>query len=526
MASLPDVTQTRAPSAHAICTQKVETPEPPPVTRIRRPGAAPAQVTVARHAVRPARGKAAASSQLRAGGFEWTLRAATTTRSANVPSVGEPRMSNAADAARSSSPHASAGSITTSSPDGDSRDAGAECRYAARAVRTERHGHGRRGLAPDPPVAAVEGRRHELDDDLARSGHGVGEVLDLEAGLARVGERKAGCTHARHRDGYDRAVSGSSLRALVADLVAIDSVNPDLVPGGAGEMEIARFIAGWLERAGAEVRIDEVAPGRANVIGVARGRGGGRVLLLNGHTDTVGHEGYERPLEPRVEGDRLYGRGGFDMKGGVAAALWACAQAVPLGLAGDVVVAAVCDEEFASIGTQALARDVRADAAIVTEPTDLEVCVAHKGFAWLEVEVAGRAAHGSQPQLGIDAIAKCGRVLTGIEELGRRLVAEPGHPVLGAGSVHASLIEGGQELSSYPERCLVQLERRTVPGESAELVEAQVRELVAEPRRRIPVCAPRCARRSCARPSRSAPTPRSCASCGRAPSARWASRRR
>jgi acetylornithine deacetylase len=277
-----------------------------------------------------------------------------------------------------------------------------------------------------------------------------------------------------------------TLRQLTADLVAIDSVNPDLVPGGAGELEIARFIAAWLEGRGVEARIDEVAPGRANVIGTARGRGGGRTLLLNGHTDTVGHDGYERPLEARIEGDRLYGRGGFDMKGGTAAALWACAQAAQLGLAGDVVVAAVCDEEFASIGTQAVAGQVRADAAIVTEPTALEVCVAHKGFAWLEVEITGRAAHGSQPQLGVDAIAKAGRVLTGIEELGTRLAGEAGHPLLGPGSVHASLIEGGQELSSYPERCLVQLERRTVPGENAELVERQVRELVEEAARADP----------------------------------------
>ncbi len=278
----------------------------------------------------------------------------------------------------------------------------------------------------------------------------------------------------------------TTLRELVADLVAIDSVNPDLVPGGAGEMEIARFIAGWLERRGVEARVDEVAPGRANVVGVARGRGGGRALLLNGHTDTVGHDGYEDPLDPRVEGDRLYGRGGFDMKGGTAAALWACAEAAQLGLAGDVIVAAVCDEEFASIGTQAIAGTVHADAAIVTEPTALEVCVAHKGFAWLEVEIAGRAAHGSQVQLGIDAIAKSGRILTGIEELGQRLAAGPAHPLLGPGSLHASLIEGGQELSSYPERCLVQLERRTVPGEGADLVEEQVRALVAEAQRADP----------------------------------------
>jgi acetylornithine deacetylase len=270
-----------------------------------------------------------------------------------------------------------------------------------------------------------------------------------------------------------------TLRGLVADLVAIDSVNPDLVPGGAGELEIARFIAAWLEGAGVEVRIDEVAPGRANVIGVARGRGGGRTLLLNGHTDTVGHDGYDRPLEPRIEGDRLYGRGSYDMKGGTAAALWACARAAELGLAGDVVVVAVCDEEFASIGTQAVAEQIGADAAIVTEPTSLAVCVAHKGFAWLEIDVTGRAAHGSQVQLGVDAIAKTGRVLTGIEELGRELAAGESHRLLGTGSLHASLIEGGQELSSYPERCLVQLERRTVPGEDAALVEEQVRRLVA-----------------------------------------------
>ena len=277
-----------------------------------------------------------------------------------------------------------------------------------------------------------------------------------------------------------------TLRELVAELVAIDSANPDLVPGGAGELEIARFIATWLERAGVEARIDELAPGRANVIGVARGRGGGRTLLLNGHTDTVGHDGYERPLEPRVEGDRLYGRGSFDMKGGTAAALWACARAAELELAGDVVVVAVCDEEFASIGTQAVAEQIRADAAIVAEPTALAVCVAHKGFAWLEIDVAGRAAHGSQVQIGVDAIAKSGRVLTGIEELGQELASAPGHPLLGTGSLHASLIAGGQELSNYPERCLVQLERRTVPGEDATLVEEQVRRLVARAARADP----------------------------------------
>ena len=272
-----------------------------------------------------------------------------------------------------------------------------------------------------------------------------------------------------------------TLRGLVADLVAIDSVNPDLVPGGAGELEIARFIGAWLERAGVEVRIDEVAPGRANVIGRARGRGGGgRTLLLNGHTDTVGHDGYERPLEPRREGDRLYGRGslrheGRDGGGAVGVCAGGRARARGRRRRRGRVRRGVREHRHAGDRRA----DLRADAAIVTEPTALAVCVAHKGFAWLEVEVTGRAAHGSQVQLGIDAIAKSGRVLTGIEELGQQLASGAGHPLLGTGSLHASLIEGGQELSSYPERCLVQLERRTVPGEGAELVEEQVRGLVA-----------------------------------------------
>jgi acetylornithine deacetylase len=272
------------------------------------------------------------------------------------------------------------------------------------------------------------------------------------------------------------------LHDLLADLVAIDSVNPDLVPGGAGEAELARFVGGWLERAGLEVEFDEVAPGRVNVVGRARGTGGGRSLLLNAHMDVVGVDGVDRPFEPRVEDGRLYGRGAYDMKAGLAAIMWAGAAAASNPLAGDVIVGAVCDEEFASIGAQALARKVTADAAIVTEPTgaDLAVCVAHKGFSWHTVEVAGRAAHGSRPQDGVDAIAKMGAVLVALEQLDQRLRVRDPHPLLGTGSVHASLIEGGRELSTYPERCVLQLERRTLPGETADVVERELREMLAE----------------------------------------------
>ena len=270
------------------------------------------------------------------------------------------------------------------------------------------------------------------------------------------------------------------LADLLADLVRIDSINPDLIEGAAGEEEIARFVARWLEGAGLEVEVEEVAPGRFNTLGVARGSGGGRTLLLNAHMDTVGVAGMERPFEPAVENGRLHGRGSYDMKAGLASIMLAGADAVRAGLAGDVIVTAVCDEEVASIGTARVAERCRADAAIVSEPTEMRLALAHKGFVGFEIETTGRAAHGSRPDLGIDAIAHMGHVLVGIEELDRRLRAEPTHPLLGSGSLHASVIEGGQEFSSYPERCLLKGERRTIPGETGAQVEGELRALLGE----------------------------------------------
>ncbi|MGH3074398.1 MAG: M20/M25/M40 family metallo-hydrolase, partial [Gaiellales bacterium] len=209
----------------------------------------------------------------------------------------------------------------------------------------------------------------------------------------------------------------------------------------------------------------------------ARGAGGGRSLLLCAHVDTVGVEGMQAPFDPRVEEGRMHGRGSFDMKGGVAAVMAAAAAVADSGLRGDVIVALVCDEEHESIGAERVAREITADAAILTEPTDLEVCVAHKGFVWLDVETAGVAAHGSRPDLGVDAIAAMGEVLVGLSRLGGELAGSRPHPLLGTGSVHASLIEGGQELSSYPERCLLRIERRTVPGETRAEVERQIAEI-------------------------------------------------
>lgn len=265
---------------------------------------------------------------------------------------------------------------------------------------------------------------------------------------------------------------------LLADLVAIDSVNPALVPGAAGEAQIAAFVAAWLEARGLQVTVVDEPAGRPSVVAVARGSGGGASLMLNAHLDTVGVAGMARPHEPELRDGRLHGRGAYDMKGGLAAIMLAGAAAAGAGLRGDVLVTAVADEEHASEGTQAVLRRFGADACVVTEPTHLRACVAHKGFVWAELETRGRAAHGSRPDLGADAIAGMGPVLAAIGALQERLDAAP-HPLLGPASLHASLISGGQELSSYPARCVLAVERRTLPGETAAEVRRELEELLA-----------------------------------------------
>jgi acetylornithine deacetylase len=275
---------------------------------------------------------------------------------------------------------------------------------------------------------------------------------------------------------------------LVGRLVAIDSVNPSLVPGAAGEREIADFVAGWARSAGLAVDVVEETPGRPSVIVRGGGRNGGRTLLLCAHLDTVGLDAVSDPLIVRVDGDRLYGRGVYDMKAGLAAALAACRDAAAAGLDGEVVVAAVADEEHASLGIQEVLRHVSADAAIVTEPTELAIATAHKGFVWTEIVIAGRAAHGSRPHLGVDAILKAGPILVGLAELNRRLPDRP-HPALGPGILHGSLIAGGIGESTIPDRCVITVERRTLPGESVADVEAEIDAVLAACRSADPALA-------------------------------------
>ena len=263
--------------------------------------------------------------------------------------------------------------------------------------------------------------------------------------------------------------------SLLRDLVSIDSVNPSLVPGARGEGEIAAAVARHMRDLGLQVHVEEVATGRPNVIGVLEGLVPGPTLMFCGHLDTVGVEGMAAPFTPVERDGRLFGRGSQDMKSGVAAMIDAVRVASSRGFTrGRIVVAAVVDEEYASIGADALVTRWKADLAVVTEPTDLKIGVAHKGFAWLDVETRGRAAHGSRPRDGRDAIVRMGRVLQRLEALDRDLQSRPPHPLIGTASLHASIISGGQELSSYPDRCVLQMERRTLTGESGEDAEREM----------------------------------------------------
>jgi acetylornithine deacetylase len=276
---------------------------------------------------------------------------------------------------------------------------------------------------------------------------------------------------------------------LLKNLVRIDSVNPTLANGGKGETEIANYIADFMRQIGLQTEVKEIQPGRPNVIGVLKGTGDGPKLMLNGHMDTVGVDYMESdPLNPVVKEGRLYGRGSYDMKGGLAAILTATKALVESGkrLKGDLVIAGVCDEEYASIGTEKVANECSVDATIVAEPTDLQIVIAHKGFAWIDVETRGIAAHGSRPDIGVDAIAKMGKILVEIEKLQENVLQSKLHELVGSPSIHASIIQGGRELSTYPDHCKLQLERRLIPGEDSNNVDSEINAILGSLKRGDP----------------------------------------
>ncbi len=264
------------------------------------------------------------------------------------------------------------------------------------------------------------------------------------------------------------AVDRGDALALTRALVSIDSRNPLLVPGAPGEVEAAGFLADVLRTWGFRVDVVDAAPNRPNV--VARiGTPGGKSLMFNGHLDVVGVEGMVHPaFDPVMKNGKIYGRGSSDMKAGIAAMCAAALAAADAGISGEIIVAAVADEEFESRGTQALiASGLRADACVIAEPTRLAICPAHRGFAWFDIDIAGRAAHGSRYDLGVDAITHAGLLLSELDRLEQEILTRKSHPLLGRPSVHASFISGGSGYSTYPDRCKLGIERRTIPGESA-----------------------------------------------------------
>jgi acetylornithine deacetylase len=258
--------------------------------------------------------------------------------------------------------------------------------------------------------------------------------------------------------------------ALCQAMVATPSVNPTLALGGAGEAAMARLTASWLEAWGLETEVVEVVPGRFNVVG--RLEGSGPTLLLNGHLDTVGVEGMTiPPFSAQLSEGRLLGRGSCDMKGGVASILAATRRLAHGGSRPNLVVAFTADEEHASLGMAHLVTyGVTADMAVVCEPTGLAVMPAHKGFVWIEAVFQGRAAHGSRPEIGVDAIRHAGLFLAALDDYADMLRARPEHPLLQYGSFHAGTIRGGSAESVYPDECVLLLERRTMPGESPHVV--------------------------------------------------------
>jgi acetylornithine deacetylase len=271
------------------------------------------------------------------------------------------------------------------------------------------------------------------------------------------------------------------LRETLARLVQINSINPAFALDAPGEGPIAAWVGEELQRLGCSVIRREPIPGRVSVAGTLVGSGDGPSLMLYAHSDTVGIEGMEEPFSGVVREGRLYGRGAYDMKCGLAACLAAVKALRDSGsrLRGAVVVCAAADEETESLGMTDLLKAVHTDAAIVTEPTELDVYVAHKGFCWIEVETLGRAAHGSRYQDGIDANLRMGRFLSELDRLERRLRTSSPHPVLGPPSIHAAVLHGGTGLSTYAARCVLQIERRTLPGETPEAVLGEIEMILA-----------------------------------------------
>ncbi len=251
------------------------------------------------------------------------------------------------------------------------------------------------------------------------------------------------------------------------DLVKINSINPALEAEGSGEWEVAHCIADKLQALGWDSSLEKISEGRCNVVCHIGGVASGKSLILNAHMDTVGVEGMRDPFAATIKDGKLYGRGAYDMKGSIAAIL-GVAKAIhdnKIQLPGSLILSFVADEEYESAGTTEFLKKYTADACIVTEPTDLDICLGHRGFGVYQISTEGVIAHGGLNQIGVDANLKMGKVLHEINIISEKLNARK-HPLVGEASVHVPIINGGQSLFIYSGKCTIHVERRTLPGET------------------------------------------------------------
>lgn len=267
------------------------------------------------------------------------------------------------------------------------------------------------------------------------------------------------------------SLSRPAVLEILQELIRTPSVNPSLSPDEAhGEEAIAKVAQKWLAANGVKSWLEEVVAGRPNTVAEV-GRGEGPTLVLCAHLDTVGTKGMTiPPFEPTLKGNRVYGRGSYDMKGSAAAVMVAAAVLEREDFPGRVLVALVADEEYASIGAQDFVKRHKADACVLTEPSAGQLILCHKGFVWAEIITKGHAAHGSRWDVGVSAIAKMGKIIAALEQFDQQELRNRTHPLVGPASQHCSVIRGGSGLSTYAEECTLQIERRTLPGETPERV--------------------------------------------------------
>lgn len=278
---------------------------------------------------------------------------------------------------------------------------------------------------------------------------------------------------------------GESAVELTAALVRIDSVNPGLVRGAAGETQVVEHLRARLDAVGftTEVVVPDGHPDRPSLVAIPPPGPTGHVgptVVLTGHLDTVGTTGMPDALSARVDGDRLLGRGACDMKGGVAAMVTAAEELARTGDGGCVVLALVADEEDLSLGAEAVIAalpglGVRPDVAVVGEPTWLALAATLRGYAVVEVVLTGRAAHSSQPEQGVNAVLHLGRLLAAVEARGADIASR-------GGSLMATVAEGGDSPFVLASTARVVIERRTAPGESAHEALTEVEDLLTQMR--------------------------------------------